>query len=98
MKRGERWFHRIAEDMDVPAPALPLIEIAGTGRVLIENHGGVTGYGRDCIRVRVKYGQICISGGSLEIAKMTKDQLVISGCIQEVKLLRRDNGRCAGIL
>ena len=90
MKRGERWFSRIAEDMDISIPALPLVEIAGTGRVLIENHGGVTGYSPECIRIKVRYGQICVCGSCLEIARMTKDQLVICGRILEVKLFGRE--------
>ncbi len=91
MKRGEKWLSRITEDMDLSAPSLPLVEIVGTNRVLIENHGGVSGYGPECIRVKVKYGQICICGKCLEIARMTKEQLVITGRIREVKLLRRES-------
>ena len=91
MKRGEKWLSRITEDMDLSAPSLPLVEIVGTNRVLIENHGGVSGYGPECIRVKVKYGQICICGKYLEIARMTKEQLVITGRIREVKLLGRES-------
>lgn len=90
MKRGEKLLSRITEDMDLSAPALPLVEIVGTNRVLIENHGGVSGYGPECIRVKAKYGQICICGKCLEIARMTKEQLVITGSIREVKLLGRE--------
>ena len=73
---------------DVTLPGQPLVEIAGESRVLIENHLGVTQYGRECIRVKVKFGQVCVSGSHLELARMIKGQLVISGRIDAVSLCR----------
>ena len=73
---------------DEPLPGLPLVEIAGQQRVLIENHRGVVEYGPQTIRVKVKFGQICISGTGLELARMTKGQLIISGRIDSVHLIR----------
>ena len=73
---------------DEPLPGLPLVEIAGERRVLIENHFGVTEYGTQVIRVKVKFGQICVSGNDLEIARMTKGQLIIAGCIDSIHLIR----------
>ena len=73
---------------DVTLPGQPLVEIAGESRVLIENHLGVTQYGRECIRVKVKFGQVCVSGSHLELTRMIKGQLVISGRIDAVSLCR----------
>ena len=73
---------------DEPIPGLPLIEIAGERRVLIEHHCGVTEYGRCQICVRVKYGFIVVMGQRLELARMTKEQLIITGKIECVKLER----------
>ena len=70
-------------------PGLPLVEVVGEGRVLIENHMGVNAY-EDCqIRVKVKFGQIVVCGRSLTLCRMTKDQLLISGSIDSVTLCRR---------
>lgn len=80
-----------ADLQDEPIPGLPLIEIAGERRVLIENHRGVIEYGSQTIRVKVKYGQVCICGSGLELACMTRGQLVISGRVDAVQLIR---GRC----
>lgn len=80
-----------ADLQDEPIPGLPLIEIAGERRVLIENHRGVIEYGSQTIRVKVKYGQVCICGSGLELARMTRGQLVISGWVDAVQLIR---GRC----
>ena len=76
---------------DAPLPGLPLVEISGQNRVLIENHLGVTQYGRESISVRVKFGQIRVSGCDLELARMTKEQLVITGRIDGVSLYRGCN-------
>ena len=70
-------------------PGNPIVEIAGEHRVLIENHHGVAAYGKERILVKVKFGSICISGDNLEIARMTKEQLVILGIIHSVELQRR---------
>lgn len=67
-----------------------IIEIAGDKRVLIENHQGVTAYGKEKILVNVRYGCVCICGSQLEMMHMTKDQLVIYGAIYSVTLQRRE--------
>lgn len=91
MARGKHIMDRITRSMDLmeePIPGLPLIEIAGDGRVLIENHMGVTQYGPRTIQVKVKYGSVCVSGCGLQFARMTKGLLVISGRIESVQLFR----------
>ena len=72
--------------MDEPMPMLPLVEIAGRGRVVVEDQRGVAGYGCNCIRIKVKFGCICVEGSNLELSQMTKGQLVICGCIEAVRL------------
>lgn len=92
MRQRRNFLLHITEKADLygePVPGLPLVELAGDRRVLIENHCGVTEYGRDRISVRVCYGQVCICGAGLELARMTGQQLVISGRIDSVSLQRR---------
>lgn len=67
---------------------MPLVEIAGEHRVLIENHKGVTLYCPEQVSVRVKFGQICICGKSLTIAQMRAGSVVVCGRIDSVTLLR----------
>lgn len=74
---------------DEPAPMQPIVELAGHSRVLIENHLGVIQYGRQQICVKVKYGVVEVSGQKLELKRMTRAQLIISGCIDCVRLQRR---------
>lgn len=73
---------------DEPIPGRPLVEILDQCRVLIENHKGVTEYGQSFIRVKVKFGSVCVCGSRLELAKMTKGQLVIAGNIDSIQLCR----------
>lgn len=92
MKQSGSWMERLADGMDMPgetAPGLPLVEICGQRRVLIENHRGVGHYCTEQIRVRVAYGEVAVRGQGLELARMTRQQLVIRGCIEEVSLIRR---------
>lgn len=65
---------------------LPLVEIAGNRRVLIENHRGVCAYGCDEIIVRGSAGYIRVVGEKLVMTRMTAEQLVICGRIQGVTL------------
>lgn len=92
MKRRGDWMERISEGLDLPGqpmPGIPLVEISGENRVLIENHKGVCQYGADKICVKVKYGQIAIQGCGLEMARMTREQLIIRGRIDCVSIIRR---------
>lgn len=90
MKRRGFLWQRLVDSADLPGesmPGIPLVEIAGQGRVLIENHGGVCEYGCEQIRVNVRYGQVCVQGCGLKLSQMTAAQLVISGKIHCVSLV-----------
>ena len=68
---------------------LPLVEIAGTKRVLVENHQGVIGYSPEEIQIKVTYGVLSVMGCGLSFMQISRDQLVISGQINGIILLRR---------
>lgn len=70
-------------------PGLPIIELAGTKRVLVENHLSVVQYNKTEICIKVEYGCIRVLGTGLELAKLAKEQLVITGSITGVELVRR---------
>lgn len=91
MGEGGTWKERLRQQLSgvpEPVPGMPLVEIAGQCRVLIENHRGVTCYGRDQIRIRVHYGEVEVTGCNLELARMSREAVVITGRIQCVRLLR----------
>lgn len=92
MKEKMHWLDRLSEAADLTGenpPGQPIIEVAGDRRVLIERHKGVVQYGSDKICVKVKFGTVCVCGSCLELARMTKEQLVISGRVDSVTLCRR---------
>jgi sporulation protein YqfC len=66
----------------------PLLELCGEHRVLIEHHKGIGAYSPKEIHVKVRFGEICIGGMDLEICRMTAEQLVITGRIETVTLLK----------
>jgi sporulation protein YqfC len=67
-------------------PGVPIIEICGTERVLIENHGGVAGYSCTEINVKTAVGNILISGENLCLTRMNKASLIVRGKICAVTL------------
>lgn len=90
VERKHIW-ERLAISADLSAesvPKQPIIELAGDRRVIIENHHGVIGYGNTEICVKARYGHIVICGKFLHLVRMTKDQLVIMGEIDSVRLCR----------
>ncbi len=69
-------------------PVLPIVELAGSQRVLIENHYGVTAYCLTQVNVKMKYGQVQVCGGSLMLEHMSRAKLVITGRIDGITLIR----------
>lgn len=88
----KHWTERLADSADLsgePMPGVPVVELAGDRRVLIERHSGVTEYSGERICVKVHYGVVCVCGCGLELTRMTREQLVITGRIDAVQLQRR---------
>ena len=68
-------------------PGLPLVELLGNGRMLVENHRGLICYSTQEVRIKVKGGLLCVSGRGLSVCKMTDCALVIKGCISTLEYL-----------
>lgn len=87
-----KWMQRLADRADLQAEVMPgqsLVELFGEHRVLIEHHGGVIEYGREKIQVKMRYGSLCVCGSGLELMRMNAEQLIISGCIDTISIIRR---------
>lgn len=92
LKDKRNWLDRLGESLDLPgenSPGQTIVEFAGDKRVLVERHGGVIAYDREQICIKVNFGILQIQGCQLELAHMTKDQLIIFGRIDSVTLCRR---------
>ena len=88
MNKAER-KHPVTEIFDLPAelvPGVPKLTLSGGSEVLIENHGGLRSYSRDLIEVRGRNMLMQIRGEDLELAAMTKNDIVIQGIIVAVEL------------
>ena len=67
---------------------LPVAELAGDERVLIERHRSIARYSREEIAVDMAYGQLCIRGRALELTQLSREQLVIGGKIDSLCVQR----------
>ena len=93
MNRGKGMLSRIYDIADLngePIPGLPLIEMIGNQRVLIEYHRGIVAYSQEEICVQLAVGTLVIQGAGLCVCQMTKEQLVISGMIGCVAFRRKE--------
>ncbi len=91
MNNGKKMIERITDAAQLQNEALPgrsIVELYSDRRVLIEVHRGILSYDTEKIQIRVKYGILCICGSCLEVTKMTVQQLVISGQIDSLHLIR----------
>ncbi len=79
----------ITDAFGLPAqvlPSRPKITVYDGSEVLVENHGGLMSYSRDCIEVRGHNGFVRIRGDELELAAMTKIDIVVRGLVVAVEL------------
>lgn len=91
MERTDKMMRRITASSLLPQdalPGIPVVEIAGMGRVLIEGHKGVTEYGPQRIQVTMNYGSLMVIGCDLSLTHMSKERLVIVGTVNQVCLCR----------
>ena len=65
---------------------IPLIEICGQNRVLIENHRGILSYDSQMIGIKVKCGSVRISGEALTLAAISREKVIITGKIFNISL------------
>lgn len=93
MNRKEGWIQRLTENS---LPGIPILELAGDRRVLIECHCGVTKYEPTQVGVRVKYGTLVINGSCLCLSHMSKERLVVSGRVDSIELIRREKNDIKG--
>lgn len=77
-----------AEKVSSNAMPQTLVELTGTGRLLVERHRGIRSYGDLEILVGTTYGTLRIQGEKLRLCCMSREQLFISGTIQMVNLER----------
>lgn len=68
---------------------LPIVELVGQRRLLIENHQGVLSYSTNEIKIKVSYGCVIVAGNNLQLMEMSRVKLAICGRIDGLQLLGR---------
>lgn len=71
-------------------PGVTLIEVLGTGRILVEHHRGILGYGTEQIRIGASFGAIEVEGQDLRLCCMSRSQLFVAGTIRCIHLEGRN--------
>ena len=83
-------IYRAAEYMALPSEVLGAsqIEITGSRQVLLLGHKGIRLYSETEIRVDLTDCAVRVTGNSLGIQAMTKQELLISGVVDCVSFVR----------
>lgn len=68
---------------------LPILELVGQRRLLIENHQGVLSYATNEIKIKVSYGCITVVGNELQLMEMNRVKLAICGRIDGMQIFGR---------
>lgn len=80
--------YRMAEASSMPKDVIlgvPIVTIVGAFEVNIENYQGIIEYTEQMIRIKIKNGQVRISGRHLQIEYYTNDDMMITGEIEKVE-------------
>lgn len=91
MKLYEKVCGKIPEILDLPdqtLPGVPIIEIYGNKRLLIEGRCSVIDYCESCIKLKNTYGNVCILGRNLIMSELTQQQMIIVGEIDNLSISR----------
>ncbi len=78
-----------AEIFELPyqaLPEVPLILIAGDGRLYLENHGGLLEYRDDYLKIRISRGKLILQGENFVIEDLKQKELLISGQLKSLQI------------
>ena len=85
MKALKEWVDQLLKYDSICDGAMgniPLVEIVGMKRVLIENHRFIALYASTRIDVYVEGGVLCVTGNDLTLSHMSKARIVINGIVE----------------
>lgn len=85
MEKRRPMLELMAEAADLPTemiPGMPLVELCGDRKVLVENHRGVREYCPERISVRLTKGSLIIRGRNLNLEKMQAKTLIVTGTVE----------------
>ena len=82
-------IHNAMEQKQDLLKTVPITELAGYNRLLVENHQGVLAYSPLEIQMKVSFGKISVTGTNLQLMQINKEQLVITGRITGIQVIER---------
>ena len=91
MKLYNKVRGRLPELLGIPdqtLPGVPIIEIYGDRRVLVEGRCSVVQYDINCIKLRNPCGIVSVCGCGLQMAELSRVQTIITGNIESVSIRR----------
>lgn len=80
--------YKIAAALHIPAvtlPGSPRLTLTA-GELLCENHAGLQKYSGDCVEIRTRDGYVRVSGSSLELTAMNREELTVRGFVAAVEI------------
>ena len=90
MKHWTDVAEQAAERLALPADsmaAVPRITLTGRRQLLIERHRGLKRYGADCVELDLGAFCLRVQGGTLSLAAMDRDAVLLTGTITALELL-----------
>lgn len=84
----DKFFNQLSEYYDLPEDViinLPIINMAGNQKMVIENHEGIVQYTDSQISIKIKKSLLIVEGVELKILQYAKDEIMIKGKIITIK-------------
>lgn len=89
-EKRDELIEKAAQRLGIPieeSAGIPAVRIVGRGKVHIENHRGLIGYGTEEITLNAGRMVIRLTGSGLELRDMTDLELVITGKLDKIEYL-----------
>ena len=85
---NKKWQESLADFFEMPKELLcnlPRITLIGDVQMLLENYGGIIEYNDELLRLKVREGEVVVTGKDLKIKNFLSDELLIEGKIVSVE-------------
>ena len=87
MQKEHRLLTRFAQKIDLPldvAAQLPHLELQGFAECSMDCHRGILAYAPERIVVALNIGSVTVTGEGLEVRRMHRDRLTLTGRIESI--------------
>lgn len=77
----------LAEGLELPRDVscgMVIVTVTGRRSLVLEHYQGIITFDDDCIRIRTKECNVCISGDRLKVDYYTNEEMKIIGVIRQI--------------